>query len=84
MRVELAQDVTNGAGGFLEFRGGAQAELGHGIHNTPLHGFEAISDVRKRTIENDIHRIVEVCLFRKGSQRQTLDIQHPRFRAKRP
>ena len=63
MGMELAQHVTHGTGGLLVLGGGVQAEIGHGVNDAPLHRLETVGDVRQRTVEDDVHRVVEVRLL---------------------
>jgi hypothetical protein len=73
MRMELADDVANGPRGFFRLGTSGQPELAHGIHDTTLYRLQAVTDLRQRTIENDVHRIIEVSLLRIVLERQLLD-----------
>ena len=64
MGVELADHIPHGAGGFLELGGGAQAQFGHGVNDAPLHGLQAIADVGQGPVQDDIHGVIQVGLFR--------------------
>ena len=63
MRVKLAQHVAHGARGLLVLGARPETELGHRIHDAPLHRLETVPDVRQGSIQNDVHRIVEVRLL---------------------
>ena len=63
MRVELADDVADGARRLLGLRTRRQAELAHRIDDAPLNGLEPVSDLRQRPIENHVHRVVQVRLL---------------------
>ncbi len=70
MRMKLAQYVTDGTCRFLVFRGSQQTEFRHRIDDAALHRFQAITDMRQRAVENDVHGIIQVGLLGKGLQRQ--------------
>ena len=40
-----------------------QTKLTHRINNASLHRLEAVTNMRERTIENDVHRVIEVGLL---------------------
>ena len=39
---------------------GLQTHVVHREEHAPMHGLEAVADVRKRTADDDAHRVVEV------------------------
>ena len=63
MRMELTDNIANGARRLFEFGRGLQSQLTHGIDNAPLHRLEPIAHVRERSIENDVHGIIQVGLL---------------------
>ena len=69
VRMELAEHVTDRARGFLVLGRGGQAEFGHRVDDASLHGLQTVADVRQRTVEDHVHRIVEVRLFGEIAQR---------------
>ena len=73
VRMELADDVADGARGLLRLRRGRQAEIAHRVDDSPLHGLQAVAEMRQRTIENHVHRVVEVRLLREHGERNALD-----------
>jgi hypothetical protein len=66
VRVEFAEHVAHGARRFLVLGGGVEAQFRHGIDDAPLHGFQTVTDVRQRAVENDVHGIIQVRLFGEG------------------
>ncbi len=60
MGVELTDDITDGACGLFVFGAGFESQLAHGVDNAALHRFQPVTDVRQGTVENHVHRIVEV------------------------
>jgi hypothetical protein len=71
--VELADHVADGARTLLELGTGLQAQLTHRVNDASLHRLEAVTDVRQRTIEDDVHRVVEVRLLRILAKGDALD-----------
>ncbi len=65
MGMEFTQYITDGTSRFLEFGTCLEAQIRHGINNTPLHRFEAVTDMRQGAIENNVHRIIEIRLLTK-------------------
>ena len=63
MRVEFTEHVTDGTRRFLVLGVSVQAQLAHGVNNTPLYGLEAVADMRQGPIHDDVHGVVEVGLF---------------------
>ena len=70
MGVELAQYVTHGPGGFLVLCPRGEAELCHRVDDATLHRLEPVTDMRQRTVENDVHGIVQIRLLREVAQRR--------------
>ena len=64
MGVVLTQHVAHGTGGLLVLGSGFQAQLAHGVNNTPLNRFEAVTDIGQRPVENHVHGIIQVRFFR--------------------
>jgi hypothetical protein len=60
VRMEFAQHVPNGPGGFLVLGRRPQAELAHGVDDSALDGFQSVADERQRPVHNDVHGIIEV------------------------
>jgi hypothetical protein len=58
VRVVLADHVANDAGGLLVGLVVLVAKLAHREQNAPMHGLEAIANVRKGTPDNHTHGIV--------------------------
>ena len=83
MGMKLAQYVTHRARRFLELGSGIEPELRHGIHNSPLHRLETVTDMGQRTIQNHVHRVIQVGLLGECGKREALDIHYPRSGAKR-
>jgi len=78
--MKLADDVADGARRFLRLRIRTESELRHRVNDAALHGFEFISDVRKRAVEDDVHRIVEVRLPREVAHGLMFDLGDGRRR----
>ena len=74
MRVELTNDVTHCSRRLLVLGARFEAQLTHGINNASLHRLEPVTNVRQGTIQNHIHRIVEVSFLRIVLKRKLLDI----------
>src|SRR5262249_44496132 len=73
VRMELADHVADGAGGFFRLRARTEAELAHRVDDPALHRLQAVADVRQRAIEDHVHRVIEVRLLRECSERHALD-----------
>ena len=71
--MELAEHITDRPGRFLELCRGRQTQFGHGIDDAPLDRLETVADVRQSPVENDVHGVIEVGLFREMAQRKLLD-----------
>src|SRR3546814_2660494 len=57
-------------------RAGRESEFAHGIDDSPLHRLQPVADLRQRAVENDVHRVVEVRLFRVfRSEEHTSELQ---------
>ena len=69
MRMEFADDIADGARGFLVLRAGGESQLAHGVHDTALYRLQAIAQMRQRSIQNDVHRVVKVGAFGEGLER---------------
>ena len=65
MGMELAYDVPHRAGRFLELGGRAQAQFRHGVDDAPLYRLQTVADMRQRPVQDDIHGVIQVCLFGK-------------------
>jgi hypothetical protein len=65
VRMVFTQNISHGAGRFLMLGTRRQPKFGHRVDNTTLYWFQAITDMRQRTIEDDVHRVIEVGLFSK-------------------
>ena len=61
--VELAEYVTDGTRRLLVLGVCVQAQLAHGVDNTPLYRLEAVADMRQGPVHDDVHGVVEVGLF---------------------
>ena len=73
MGMELADDITDSARRFLELGRRFQAQLAHRIHDTPLYRLEAVSHMGQRPVEDDVHGIIQVSLFRILFERHLFD-----------
>ena len=69
VRMELADDVADGARALLVFLPGRETELAHRVDDAALHRLEPVGKRRQRAIEDHVHRIVEVRLLGEGAQR---------------
>src|SRR3970282_1993691 len=72
VRMKFSEHIADGARRFLVLGGGVKAQFRHGIDNATLHGLKAIAEMRKGTAEDDVHGVVQVRLFSKGAERNTL------------
>ena len=61
--MEFTNHIPHGASGFLVFGSRAQAELAHCVYDPALYWFQAISKIWKRTVEDYVHRVIEVGLL---------------------
>ena len=73
MRMEFADHIADGARGLLVLGAGGQPELAHRVDDAPLHGLQAVAEVRQRAVEDHVHRVVEVGALGEGLQRLLLD-----------
>jgi hypothetical protein len=71
MRVVLAKHVTDHVRAFAEFGRRTQPLVPHGIEDATMHRLQAVTDVGKRTIDDDGHGII---------QKRRLDFFHQRLR----
>ncbi len=71
--MKLAENVAHGARRLLVLGAGVEAELRHGVDDTPLHRLQTIADVGQCPIENDVHGIVQVRLLRVVLERNAFD-----------
>ncbi|CAM5521556.1 hypothetical protein SPURM210S_06056 [Streptomyces purpurascens] len=55
----VAHDVADDTGALVVAALGAVAAVVHGVQHTAVDGLEAVADVRKRTRDDDGHRVVE-------------------------
>ena len=81
--VELADDVAHRARRFLELGGRAQPQFRHGVDDAPLYRLQPVADMRQRPVQDDIHRVIQVCSFGEFVQRLgfvLLEIQDEIFR----
>ena len=65
MRMKLADHVTNRARTLLVLGSRRQTQLTHRINDAALDRLQAIGQLRQRTVEDDVHRIIEIRLFGK-------------------
>ena len=79
VRMELAEDIPDGARGLLVLGDRRQPELAHGVHDAPLYRLQPVAECRQRAIENDVHRVIEVGLLGEGAQRLALDAFEVQF-----
>ena len=68
----FTQHVADGARRFLEFRAGVQPQLRHRIDNAALDRLQAIANIGKRPVHDDVHGIVQVRILGKFMQGKTL------------
>ena len=50
-----------------------RAELAHRVDDAPLHGLQAVRDLRQRAVEDHVHGVIEVGLLGEGPERDALD-----------
>ena len=62
VRVVLADDVADDAGGFLVRPVPVVSELVHRVENAPVHRLQPVPHVRQGTPHDDAHRVIEVGL----------------------
>ena len=62
VRVVLADDVADDAGGFLVGLVLVVAELAHGVEHAAMHGLQAVAHVGQRAPDDHAHGIVEIGL----------------------
>lgn len=67
--VELTEHVTDGTRRLLVLGIGVQAQLTHGVDDAPLHGLQAVADMRQGTVHDHVHGVIEVGIFGEFSQR---------------
>src|SRR5881392_1223994 len=79
VRMELDEDIPDGARGLLVLGDRRQPELAHGVHDAPLYRLQPVAECRQRAIENDVHRVIEVGLLGEGAQRLALDAFEVQF-----
>ena len=72
MGVEFTQHIAHGTGGFLVLGLRREPQLGHGIDDSTLDGFEPVANVGQSPIQNDVHRVIEIRLLGKCTKRQRL------------
>ncbi len=60
MRMVFTHHVTGDAGTFDVFLVPVDAQLRHAIEDAPVHGLQAVTDVRKRAADDDAHRVIEI------------------------
>ena len=65
--VELTEHVTDGTRRLLVLGIGVQAQLAHGVDDAPLHGLQAVADMRQGTVHDHVHGVA-------GSNRE--DVTH--------
>ena len=64
MRMEFADHIAHRTRRFFVLGAGGEPEFAHRVHDAPLHGLQTVAEVRQRTVEDHVHRIVEVRAFR--------------------
>ncbi len=60
MRVILADDVADRAGGLVVGTLRREVQLVHGVKNAPVHGLQPVADIGKRAAHDHAHRVIEV------------------------
>ena len=73
MRVELADDVADDAGAFLEAGAGFEPQLPHRMKEPPVHRLEAVARIGQRAMHDGGERIGKVALFQRVAQGDVLD-----------
>ncbi len=73
VRMVLADDVANRTRGLLVLVGSPQRQLAHRIDDAPLYRLQTVAERRQCTVENDVHRVIEIGLLGEGPQRLLLD-----------
>ena len=74
VRVELADDVADHAGAFLERGAGVEPQLAHGIDQPAMHRLEAVARIGKRPVHDGGECVGEIALFQRIAQRNLLDL----------
>ena len=62
VRVVLADDVADDAGGLLVGLGVVVAQFPHGVQDPPVHGLQAVPHVRQGATHDDAHGVVQIGL----------------------
>ncbi len=70
--VKLADHVTDCARRFFWLRRRTQAQLTHRIDDAPLHRLQTVAYERQCPVEDDVHGVIQVRLFRKRFERLLL------------
>ncbi len=73
VRMKLADHVADGPCRLLRFGAGRQPEFAHRIDDAPLHRLQAVPERRQGTIQDDVHRVIEVGFFGVFAERLLLD-----------
>ncbi len=73
VRMEFADDVADGARGFLVLVARRQGELAHRVDDAALDGLQPVAERGQRAVEDDVHRVVEVRLLGEDAKRLLLD-----------
>ena len=63
MRMVFTDDVTDHAGRLLVGLVEVIAQLAHGVQNTPMDGFQTVSNIRQRAADDNAHRVVKIGLL---------------------
>jgi hypothetical protein len=61
--------------GFLELRLVVEAQLGHGVHDAPLHRFQSVTDVRQRPVRDYVPEVASVGWIDAGNQTTRSELQ---------
>ena len=83
VRVVLADDVADHAGGLLVGLVPVVTELAHGMQDAPVHGLQAVANIGQRAADDDAHGVVEIRLahlvFEIHGKNFARDFVHGRF-----
>ncbi len=80
MGVELADDVADDAGAFLEPGARVEPEEPHRIEQPPVHRLQPVPHIRQRPVHDGGERIGKVALLERVAQPDRLDLLGPGWR----
>src|SRR4029079_11925840 len=74
VRMELADDVADDAGAFLEGRPWVETQQLHGVQQPSMNRLESVARVRERAAGDGRERVLQIALFQRFAQRNLFDI----------